>query len=69
MKTFTIAAMLMLSSSFAMADCASGKCSVPNVVRKSVTVTKEVVSVPVNVCRRVVTAPSRVRHRRCCSCR
>lgn len=65
MKTFIMAAMIILTSSLSMADCSSGNCA----VRKSVNVTREVVKVPVNVCRQVVTAHSRVRHRRCCSCR
>lgn len=69
MKTFTIATLLMLMSSFAMADCSSGKCTLGNVARKSATVVREVVSAPVNLCRRVVSVPSRVRHHSRCRCR
>lgn len=58
MKNFIIALVLMFVSVSSVtygSDCSNGTCVLGNVVRKSVAVTREVVSVPVTVARNVVT--------------
>jgi len=60
MKNLIIAAMLLITgTSFASANCVNGTCS-----RPVLTATKNVVTAPVRITRRVVTLPSRVRANR-----
>jgi len=74
MKNFIIALTLLLTSaSFVSAECVNGTCSV-GPVRKFgssvVNVTRNIVTAPVRVVRRVAASPNRVRTSRgCVGCR
>lgn len=64
MKNVIVALLFVISSvSFASADCTSGTCSRSS--RPVLTTTRNVVTAPARVVRRVVTLPSRVRASRC----
>lgn len=77
MKNFILALVVILvcaTSPTYGSECSNGTCVLSNVVRKSVSVARDVVSVPVNVTRNVVvktrnvikSQPVRSRlHRRC----